>query len=54
MLGQGAPVTFQHAQVHGIVGSLWNTEHHLEAIFNLPLSFLTAREQLLGKSNTKE
>lgn len=46
------PVTFQHAEVHGIIGSLWHTEHHLQAIFYLPLSFLTACEQLLRKINT--
>lgn len=44
--GRGAG-TFQHAEVHGVVGSLGHAEHHLQAIFNLPLSFLTAREELL-------
>lgn len=46
-----SPVTFQHAEVHGVIGSLWHTEHHLQAIFNLPLPFLAAREQLLQKTN---
>jgi hypothetical protein len=46
------PVTFQHAEVHGIIGSLGHAEHHLQAIFDLPLSFLTACEQLLEKINT--
>lgn len=50
--GVAHPVTFQHAQVHGIIGSLGHTEHHLEAVLYLPFSFLTACEQLLEKINT--
>lgn len=44
--------TFQHAEVHGIVGPLGHTEHYLQAIFNLPFAFLTAREELLWKTKT--
>lgn len=44
------PVTFQHAEVHGVVGSLGHAEHHLQAVFNLPFPFLTAREQLLRRT----
>ena len=36
------PATFQHADVHGVVGSLWNTKHHLQAFLELPFSFFTA------------
>lgn len=34
--------TLQHREVHGIVGSLGDTEHHFQAILDLPFSFLTA------------
>lgn len=43
--------TFQHAEVHGIIGSLWHTKHHLQAILNLTFTFFTAREQLLQKTS---
>lgn len=43
--------TFQHAEVHGIIGSLWHTKHHLQAILNLTFTFFTAREQLLKKTS---
>lgn len=55
MLGRGGgvgAVTFQHAEVHGVVRSLRHAEHHLQAVFNLPLPLLTAREQLLQKTET--
>lgn len=38
----GPTATFQHADMHGIIGFLWDTEHHLQAILELPLSFFTA------------
>lgn len=47
-LGKEAPreaertATFQHADVHGVVGSLWDTKHHLQAFLELPFSFFTA------------
>lgn len=44
--------TFQHAQVHGVVGPFWHTEHHLQAVLNLPLPLLAAREQLLWETDT--
>lgn len=50
--GRGRPVTFQHAEVHGVVGSLGHAEHHLQAVFNLPLPLLAAREQLLQGTET--
>lgn len=46
--GGGSPreakrtATFQHADMHGIIGFLWDTEHHLQAILELPFSFFTA------------
>lgn len=40
--------TFQHREVHGIVGFLRNTEHHLQAVFDLSFSFFTTSQQLLN------
>lgn len=34
--------TFQHADMHGIVGFLGDTEHHLQAILQLSFPFFTA------------
>lgn len=42
-------LTFQHGEVHGVVGSLGNTQHHLQAVFDLAFTFLAASEQLLGR-----
>lgn len=39
--------TFQHANMHGIVGSLRDAQHHIQAFFYLSFPFLTARQQLL-------
>lgn len=44
-------VTFQHADVHRIVGLLWDTEHHFQAIFEFPFALLAAGQQFL-RSNT--
>lgn len=33
--------------MHGVVGFLGNTEHHFQAVLDLPFTFLTARQQLL-------
>ena len=43
------PPTFQHGDVHGIVGPLGDAQHHLQPILDLPLPFLTAGQQLLGE-----
>jgi len=43
----GVQLTFQHGEVHGVIGSLGDAEHHLQAVLDLPLAFLTARQQLL-------
>lgn len=40
-------LTFQHAEVHGIVGFLGHAEHDLQTIFNLSFTLLTTRQQLL-------
>lgn len=40
----GQYVTLQHGEMHGIISPLGNTEHHLQAIFNLSLTLLTARQ----------
>lgn len=50
--GSVEPGTFQHAEVHGVVGSLGHAEHHLQAVFDLPFAFLAAREELLQKTKT--
>lgn len=38
----GRSATFQHADMHGIIGFLGDTEHHLQAILELPFPFFTA------------
>ena len=43
-----AKLTFQHGEVHGVVGPLGDTEHHLQAVLDLTLPFLTASQQLLN------
>lgn len=46
--GGGSPregektTTFQHADMHGVISFLWDTEHHLQAILEFPFSFFTA------------
>lgn len=42
-------ITFQHRKVHGIIGFLGNTEHHLQAVLDLPFTFFAARQQLLKR-----
>lgn len=49
---RGRGPTFQHAEVHGVVGPLGHTEHHLQPILDLPLPLLAAREQLLWETKT--
>ena len=48
----GGGPTFQHAEVHGVVGPLGHAEHHLQPVLDLPFPFLAAREQLLWETNT--
>lgn len=45
--------TFQHGQVHGIVGFLRDTEHHLQAVFDLPFTFFAASQQLLNRNTPR-
>lgn len=42
--------TFQHADVHGVVCSLRDAQHHVQAFLYLALAFLAAGQQLLHKS----
>lgn len=42
-------ITFQHGEVHCIVGFLRNTEHHLQAVLDLSFTFFTASQQLLNR-----
>lgn len=49
---RGGGPTFQHAEVHGVVGPLGHTEHHLQPVLDLPFPFLAAREQLLWETKT--
>lgn len=44
------PLTFQHAEVHGVIGSLGDTEHDLQAIFDLSFALLTATQQVLAQT----
>lgn len=39
--------TFQHADMHGVIGSLWHTQHDLQPIFNFTFALFTAGQQLL-------
>lgn len=36
-------VTFQHANVHSIVCSLWDAQHHVQAFFYFTFPLLAAR-----------
>lgn len=51
-LAAGPSATFQHADVHRVVGLLWDTEHHFQAIFELPFALLAAGQQFL-RSNAE-
>lgn len=39
--------TFQHAKVHGIIGSLWHAEHDLQAIFDFSFALLATCQKFL-------
>lgn len=41
-------ITFQHREVHGIIGFLRNTEHHLQAVLDFSFTFFAASQQLLN------
>lgn len=47
-------VTFQHGEVHCIIGFLGNAEHHLQAVLDFPLSFFAAGQQLLKQTNPEK
>lgn len=46
-------ITFQHGEMHGIIGFLGNTEHHLQTVLDLPFAFLAAGQQLLDGTPTE-
>lgn len=46
-------ITFQHGEVHGIVGFLRNTEHHLQAVLDLSFTFFAASQQLLNRHTNR-
>lgn len=48
----GGGPTFQHAEVHGVIGPLGHAEHHLQPVLDLPFPLLAAREQLLWETKT--
>lgn len=40
-------VTFQHANVHSIISSLRDAQHHIQAFFDFTFALLTTCQQLL-------
>lgn len=49
----GGFVTFQHADVHGVVGPLGDAQHHVQTFFDLSFPLLAARQQLLRSPKTQ-
>lgn len=45
-------LTFQHAKMHGIIGSLRYTKHNFQAIFNFSFAFLTTCQKFLKTHKT--